>query len=500
MTSRAYRNVQKLNDWISPVDFGAVGDGVADDTTAIQAAFNALHPVRGGNVIFPPGHYRITATINLPITTSGTGIYEVSGYGARVETTASIVMFRRTVASNTIALNVIGDRFTFAGLTLVGNQSVNDPLQWGFKFGASYTSVFKDLNFFNLGTGLDLLFCLNTIVDGCMTTQCNQYGFRARNGDWSEAGLTNAGSNVTRFSNCRVYAALNSIAGFKIEGADSIVLQNCITEGAVAQYGVFFDWLTSTTAKNFYIYDIHTEGTYTDAAIRIAGGGAVHVIDGWFHQGDMAGKPIIDSTGGGSGSIYVIKNAAAPTENTNLAKGGAAQTWIFEEAQWGDMFDTAKWVGGTLPQFLSARRVESAISGTEYSNVFWKIDGKLGVTIDTGTGSFALDAPATGFRTNISVSAPTGGDVTRRIEVRDLAGATLGYLALYETVPNDSEFYMPARTAANIANIANAINTTKKYQGKQVYDTTNNRVMVSSGSAANAAWYVVDGSASVTPS
>lgn len=40
----------------SVLDFGAIGDGVADDTAAIQAAENAAAAVRG-EVVFPPGTY-----------------------------------------------------------------------------------------------------------------------------------------------------------------------------------------------------------------------------------------------------------------------------------------------------------------------------------------------------------------------------------------------------------------------------------------------------------
>jgi hypothetical protein len=54
-------------------------------------------------------------------------------------------------------------------------------------------------------------------------------------------------------------------------------------------------------------------------------------------------------------------------------------------------------------------------------------------------------------------------------------------------------------SAASIAAIANAINTANKVTGKCVFDTTNNRLMISSGSAAASAWFIADGSGSVVP-
>lgn len=63
-----------------------------------------------------------------------------------------------------------------------------------------------------------------------------------------------------------------------------------------------------------------------------------------------------------------------------------------------------------------------------------------------------------------------------------------------------SECYTNTATAASIAAVGNSINTLGKYAGRVVYDTTNNRLMVASGTTAAAAWYVADGSASVTPS
>ncbi|MGV9278046.1 glycosyl hydrolase family 28-related protein [Streptomyces griseosporeus] len=50
-------------DWLLVTSYGAVGNGIADDTTAIQAAINACPP--GGIVYFPRGVYKTTATLDL---------------------------------------------------------------------------------------------------------------------------------------------------------------------------------------------------------------------------------------------------------------------------------------------------------------------------------------------------------------------------------------------------------------------------------------------------
>ncbi len=63
---------------ISVMDFGAVGDGVTDDTIAIKAAISFCLALGGGEVIFPPARYLITDTLvidgnNISITGSSPG-------------------------------------------------------------------------------------------------------------------------------------------------------------------------------------------------------------------------------------------------------------------------------------------------------------------------------------------------------------------------------------------------------------------------------------------
>jgi hypothetical protein len=62
MTSKAFDNVVKLNSIVNAKDFGAVGDGVANDTSALQAFFDACKNGRG---YMPPGIYKITSALTL---------------------------------------------------------------------------------------------------------------------------------------------------------------------------------------------------------------------------------------------------------------------------------------------------------------------------------------------------------------------------------------------------------------------------------------------------
>ena len=65
----------KLDDFASVRDFGAVGDGATDDTAAINRALYELFAreqitrVRRA-LYFPAGTYKVTSTINIPTTSS----------------------------------------------------------------------------------------------------------------------------------------------------------------------------------------------------------------------------------------------------------------------------------------------------------------------------------------------------------------------------------------------------------------------------------------------
>jgi hypothetical protein len=111
--------LDKLRDVVSVKDFGAVGDGVADDTAAIQAAVTYAALSSSSSVTFPPtsNAYKVTGSINL------FSRMMLIGNNARINFSGSANLFqiplveKTTIkdlhifgsnAANTYAINVVG--------------------------------------------------------------------------------------------------------------------------------------------------------------------------------------------------------------------------------------------------------------------------------------------------------------------------------------------------------------------------------------------------------
>lgn len=146
------------NEELSVKDFGAVGDGVTNDTVAIQAAINAL-PVDGGVVVFPTGIYKITSTIQVG-----------NGNGGAGSTRRGVILRGLSLPSFPVGLagfSAATTRLLWAGTTSQSIININGPLQgWGVE-----NLMFDGANI--SGTvGLSVLSamfgdCKNLSFDGC---------------------------------------------------------------------------------------------------------------------------------------------------------------------------------------------------------------------------------------------------------------------------------------------------------------------------------------------
>jgi hypothetical protein len=77
MSSKSFQNASKLNGIVSVLEFGARGDGVTDDTAAIQAAIDSLGAA-GGTVMIPNGMMCVldsTLVVKPNVSIKGPNIY-----------------------------------------------------------------------------------------------------------------------------------------------------------------------------------------------------------------------------------------------------------------------------------------------------------------------------------------------------------------------------------------------------------------------------------------
>ena len=95
--SKSLKNKTKLNDMVSVKDFGAVGDGVTDDTDAIQAAID--HSFYSPSTIYiPSGTYCVTGL-------KVYGIYADNGIGTILSGSATHIKFSPNAILKMIASN-----------------------------------------------------------------------------------------------------------------------------------------------------------------------------------------------------------------------------------------------------------------------------------------------------------------------------------------------------------------------------------------------------------
>jgi len=106
----------------TPEAYGAVGDGVADDTTAVNAAIAAANAAKGGTVYFA-GTYKITSSL----TCSGVMDVELRGT-TRARTSGSGIVWAGADSGSTIkadnanGFSVIGLSFTATSATFAGRH------------------------------------------------------------------------------------------------------------------------------------------------------------------------------------------------------------------------------------------------------------------------------------------------------------------------------------------------------------------------------------------
>lgn len=292
--------------------FGARGDGVTDDTAAIQAAINACVAAGGGIVSFPPGIYVTSAALVIPgnnVRLQGAGAVAGNTNAARwgatiiqpsagaqydaISTplpptpgTAGYVIYGAVIADLTVdCRNVTG--------TTTGQG--NGIHFYGVRYGRLYNvNVFSSPNWAFLIEGDGTNFAYNTDLYSCLAGGC--------------------------------------AAGFRFSYGEQCNLYRCISEGAntaCAALQPYNGTQVSTAAYQLYgnagwtfasNCTFGTSGNYTGPAVLLDNG-ETGIIDSCLFD-SVHGIAIQTNAGGHILSNNAINNTATTTAAAAISLGG----------------------------------------------------------------------------------------------------------------------------------------------------------------------------------
>jgi len=191
----------KLQDFVSVKDFGATGDGVTDDTTAIENAINS-----GTKIYFPSGTYIVDG-----LSISGDNKTFV-GDNYRQTTI-------KAISSSGYGITLSGSQHVFQDLQFLGSSGTTNLIQTS---GATYNLKFDRVRFFTCDVALDVQgnFYWSTFVN-CYWKDCN-------------TGVLSPNSqtlNAVTFSACTFWHASPTSPStndcLDVNGSEGITLQGC---------------------------------------------------------------------------------------------------------------------------------------------------------------------------------------------------------------------------------------------------------------------------------
>lgn len=208
-----YNVRDRLRGFVTVKDFGAVGDGVTDDTAAIQAAINSqiFSNRTGGEVYFPVGTYKITSAL-IVLNASGVRLRGAGGNYSAAKITQATTGLASIILQNTE--NCVIGGFSISGLGSSDVDSIGIQIKWDGTNGYNgLANSVEHCQISNVYTGIacgalagDSFSCAENTFHKVMIHDCGREGVR----------LNSTNSQSQMFRDCRItscHTGINALQG-----------------------------------------------------------------------------------------------------------------------------------------------------------------------------------------------------------------------------------------------------------------------------------------------
>ena len=387
---------------INIVDYGAVGDGVTDDTAAIQAAHDALLELSTnelGILFIPAGKYKVNSQLNIDATV------RIEGYGATLDfsgmsATGTAIVFKSISTGSIFNLQIGG----LSGLNIYGPGKANTSSVGIFMGGNTAGDIAHEKSFYDctiseFGNGIEQdSNCYNIKFYNCVLYR-NNINFQAASlADTNFAELIEfhgcvfaeaVTASIRNRSNSMDLSLFGGSVDYNDTGATAIDVAG---DAIVSCFGVHFE----DDVNNNFVENIPNSGnptvnfhgcTFTREASgskEVLNGNRVHITinGGWFRM-----------PGSGTQTTFLSSTGAyrAIIKDMIFVSGGSITNWIDRSAGTGfnyqdnlDLVETNKEIRLPVLSLTDGTTAPATISGQAQIYVD-TADGDLKIKFGDGT-------------------------------------------------------------------------------------------------------------------
>lgn len=407
-----------LGGFVNVMDFGAVGDGVADDITAINNAIayaKATPDIKG--VFFPSGKYKITASIDAR-GNFGTGV-ELWGFRATIMSTGNVPALklngRVPDTPPEVRMNAYVHGFIFEGPGKANTSSV------GIEVARGANVVVEDCQIYDFYKGL---YCFGNLISDYKNIRVNGcfYGF-----DIAPDGIEFA-PNDLHFSYCQVY------------DNDRVLRAVDFPNGAMTFIGCELEGnnLSGNTTDGVKVIEFSNAGKTTLLGCHIEanpGQFCIHYTSAR-RSLNIIGCEIIP--GDDTGTVVEIANASG---NAELFVEGSRVTNNVGVAQINVQANCSALVVGYTGGYVVGTNVTQIMDGGYAANSVWKaVIGSSGGSTKlqiNRTGNSEIEPGDTGVQNLGSYSLRWANVVSKQLSITDGISAPASF-------PGNAQIYVDA--------------------------------------------------------